>query len=96
MGELDKSKLYHLLVAYRDVFAADKSDFKHTNHIQHTIETDGASPIPQRSRRIAPVQYEVTTKMVRDMLSKQSVGIPYSPSTQKKMEHFAFVLTTGS
>ena len=44
MGELDKNKLYHLLVAYRDMFAADKSDFGHTNHIQHTIETDGASP----------------------------------------------------
>ena len=30
MGELDKNKLYHLLVAYRDVFAADKSDFGRT------------------------------------------------------------------
>ena len=31
MGELDKNKLYHLLVAYRDVFTADKTDFGRTN-----------------------------------------------------------------
>ena len=79
MGELDKNKLYHLLVAYRDVFAADKSDFGRTNHIQHTIETDGASPVHQRSRRIAPAQQEETTKLLQDMLSKKIIQLSTSP-----------------
>ena len=47
MGELDKNKLYHLLVAYSDVFAADKTDLGRTNQIQHKIETGEASPIRQ-------------------------------------------------
>ena len=79
MGELDKNKLYHLLVAYRDVFAADKTDFGRTNQIQHQIETGGASPVRQRSRRIAPTQREETTKMLQDMLNKQIIQPSTSP-----------------
>ena len=79
MGELDKNKFYHLLVAYRDVFAADKTDFGRTNQIQHQIETGGASPVRQRSRRIAPTQREETTKMLQDMLNKQIIQPSTSP-----------------
>ena len=79
MGELDKNKLYHLLVAYRDVFAADKTDFGRTNQIQHQTETGGASPVRQQSRRIAPTQREETTKMLQDMLNKQIVQPSTSP-----------------
>ena len=61
------------------MFAADKSDFGRTNHIQHTIETVGASPICQRSRRIAPAQREETTKMLQDMLNKQIIQPSTSP-----------------
>ena len=79
MGELDKNKLYHLLVAYSDVFAANKTDFGRTNQIQHKIETGEASPIRQRSRRIPPAQREETTKMLQDMLNKQIIQPSTSP-----------------
>ena len=48
MGELDKNKLYHLLVAYRDVFATDRTDFGRTNRIQHWIATGGATPMAEK------------------------------------------------
>ena len=79
MSELDKNKLYHLLVAYRDVFATDRTDFGRTNRIQHRIATGGATPVRQRSRRIAPAQREETTKMLQDMLNKQVIQPSTSP-----------------
>jgi len=77
MSELDKNKMYYLLSTYKDVFAADKTDFGRTNQILHRIETGGAPPIWQRSRCIAPAQREETTKMLQDMISKQII----QPST---------------
>ena len=56
-----------------------KSDFGRTNHIQYTIETEGASPVRQRSRRIAPAQCEETTKLLQDMLSKHIIQPSSSP-----------------
>ena len=79
MGELDKNKLYYLLAAYSDVFAANKTDFGRTNQIQHKIDTAGAIPIRQRNRRIPPAQREKTTQMLQDMMSKQIIKPSTSP-----------------
>ena len=79
MGELEKNKLYHLLVLYSDVFASDKTDFGRTNRIEHRIETEGAAPIRQRSRRIAPAQRAETTKLLEQMLQKKVIQPSTSP-----------------
>ena len=77
IGELGKNKLYHLLAAYSDVFAAGKTDFGWTNQIQHKIKIGGALPIRQKSRQIPPVEWEETTKMLQEMLSKQIIPSPW-------------------
>lgn len=77
LSELEKGQLYELLLSYSDVFARDKSDFGHTNQLQHEINTGRAARISQRVLRIAPAQRTEAKRLppeTRDTTLYQSMG----------------------
>ena len=74
-----KEQLFSLLVGYADVFAGIPEDFGRTSKITHQIATGEATPVKQRTRRIAPAQRQEVRKLLQSMLDQKVIQPSSSP-----------------
>ena len=75
----EKSQLFHLLLAYADVFADAEDGLGRTGVVKHSIVTGDNPPIKQPCRRVPPTKREHVRQLVQDMLKKDVVQPSSSP-----------------
>ena len=74
-----KEQLYHLLLAYADIFADGSDELGRTNCVKHVINTGDHPPIRQPYRRIPASRGEQAHQLVQDMLQKDVIQPSSSP-----------------
>ena len=70
LNRMEQEQLYHLLMAYHDIFSISQEELGHTGRVQHEIHTGNSSPIRQHARRIPSGQREEARKLVQEMLKR--------------------------
>ena len=79
VSALEREQLFHLLVEYRDIFAASSADLGRTTKVQHGIHTGEHPPIRQSVRRVPAAHREQAREGVQDMLQKGIIRPSSSP-----------------
>ena len=74
-----KSQLFHLLLAYADVFADAEDGLGRTRVVKHSIVTGDNPPIKQSCRRAPPSKREHVRQLIQDMLKKDVIQPSSSP-----------------
>ena len=74
-----KKQLYHLLLAYADIFADGCDELGRTNCVKHVINTGDHPPIRQPCRRIPASRGEQAHQLVQEMLQKDVIQPSSSP-----------------
>ena len=74
-----KEQLYHLLLAYADIFADGSDELGRTNCVKHVINTGDHPPIRQPYRRIPASRGEQAHQLVQEMLQKDVIQPSSSP-----------------
>ena len=64
----EKSQLFHLLLAYADVFADAEDGLGRTRVVKHSIVTGDNPPIKQSCRRAPPSKREHVRHLIHNML----------------------------
>ena len=75
----EKSQLFHLLLAYADVFADAEDGLGRTRVVKHSIVTGDNPPIKQSCRRAPPSKREHVRQLIQDMLKKDVIQPSSSP-----------------
>ena len=75
----EKSQLFHLLLAFADVFADAEDGLGRTRVVKHSIVTGDNPPIKQSCRRVPPSKREHVRQLIQDMLKKNVIKPPSSP-----------------
>ena len=68
-----KEQLYHLLLAYADIFADGSDELGRTKCVKHVINTGNHPPIRQPYRRIPASRREQAHQLIQDMLQKDVI-----------------------
>ena len=68
-----KEQLYHLLLAYADIFADGSDELGWTKCVQHVINTGDHPPVRQPYRRIPASRGEQAHQLVQEMLQKDVI-----------------------
>ena len=71
--------LYHLMMAYADVFAESNNELRHTNMVEQSVDTGKNPPIGQQFRRMPPFRREQASKLIEYMLKRKIVQPSSSP-----------------
>eukprot|EP00731_Ephydatia_muelleri_P005167 Em0002g1343a len=79
LNRMEQEQLYHLLMAYHDIFSISQEELGHTSRVQHEIYTGNSSPIRQHARRIPSGQREEARKLVQEMLKRDIIQPSSSP-----------------
>lgn len=79
LNRMEQEQLYHLLMAYHDIFSISQEELGHTGRVQHEIHTGNSSPIRQHARRIPSGQREEARKLVQEMLKRDIIQPSSSP-----------------
>ena len=79
LNRIEQEQLYHLLMAYHDIFSISQEELGHTGRVQHEIHTGNSSPIRQHARRIPSGQREEARKLVQEMLKRDIIQPSSSP-----------------
>ena len=79
LEEGEKMSLYHLLLAYSDIFASSGADLGRTGVIRHEITTTNTAPIRQPIRRIPPYRREEVQQLLKEMQEKDVIQKSSSP-----------------
>ena len=77
--EEQKKRVYLLVSAYADIFAAFPTDYGHTNRLLHTINTGNHPPIRQHARRLPPYKKEEIRTLLNQMQEKGIIRPSNSP-----------------
>ena len=80
--ELDatqKEEFYHLLLEFREIFAATSADLGRTDKIKHDIYTGKAPPVRQQVCRIPPSRRSEMKQLVQDLLQRRVIQESSSP-----------------
>ena len=75
----EKDQLTRLILAYRDVFALDGEPLGATAVVEHTIDTQHATPIKQYARRIPHAMKHKVQTLVAEMLDRGIIEPTRSP-----------------
>ena len=79
LEEGEKTSLYHLLLAYSDIFSSSGADLGRTGVIHHEITTTNHTPIRQPIRRIPPYCREEVQQLLKVMQEKEVIQRSSSP-----------------
>ena len=71
--------LQELLLKNRHVFSESECDLRHTNIIEHRIDTGSAKPVRQQLRRYPPAHLEVILEHIDNMLQQGIIEKASSP-----------------
>ena len=74
-----KEQLYHLLLAYADIFADGSDELGRTKCVQHVINTGDHPPVRQPYRHIPASRGEQAHQLVQEMLQKDVIQPSSSP-----------------
>ena len=77
--EEQKKRVYLLVSAYADIFAASPTDYGHTNRLLHKINTEHHPPIRQQARRLPPYKKEEIRTLLRQMQENGIIRQSNSP-----------------
>ena len=77
--EEQKKRMYQLVSAYADIFAASPTDYGHTNRLLHSINTGDHPPIRQQVRRLPPYKKEEIRTLLSQMQEKGIIRQSNSP-----------------
>ena len=70
LSDKQQVQLRNVLNKYTDVFAQSDSDLGRTNILEHTVDTQGHTPISQQPYRVPEAQGEVIKTHIRDMAQR--------------------------
>ena len=76
----EKERLHALLTQHRSLFAFGPEDLGRTNMTEHRIDTQGAHPIRQQSRRQPHSLLPETQAQTRSMLEREVINPSYASS----------------
>ncbi|KAL5515841.1 hypothetical protein EMCRGX_G001073 [Ephydatia muelleri] len=79
LSKEEKDMLYHVLMAYADVFAESNGELGRTNMVKQSVDTGNNPPIRQQFRRMPPFRREQARKLIEDMLKSEIVQPSSSP-----------------
>ena len=77
--EEQKKRVYLLVSAYADIFAASPTNYGHTNRLLHKINTEHHPPIRQQARRLPPYKKEEIRTLLRQMQENGIIRQSNSP-----------------
>ncbi|XP_056003608.1 uncharacterized protein LOC130049700 [Ostrea edulis] len=79
LTEEQKSKLFEMLVSYRDIFVGPDGKFGRTKLVKHSIDTGDSKPIKIPPRRLPYAQKEIVEKEIQKMLDNSIIEPSESP-----------------
>ena len=79
LEEGEKASLYHLLLAYSDIFSSSGPDLGRTSVIRHEITTTNNAPIRQPIRWIPPYRREEVQQLLKEMQEKDVIQRSSNP-----------------
>eukprot|EP00731_Ephydatia_muelleri_P004957 Em0002g1133a len=79
LSKEEMEMLYHVLMAYADVFAESNDELGRTNMVKQSVDTGNNPPIRQQFRRMPPFRREQARKLIEDMLKREIVQPSSSP-----------------
>ena len=74
-----KAKITRVLDKHRSAFAQDDLDIGCTSAVKHHIRLDDDTPFRQKSRRLAPADFEDARKHIQELLAKGIIRESQSP-----------------
>eukprot|EP00731_Ephydatia_muelleri_P017388 Em0010g486a len=79
LSKEEMEMLYHVLMAYADVFAESNNELGRTNMVKQSVDTGNNPPIRQQFRRMPPFRREQARKLIEDMLKREIMQPSSSP-----------------
>lgn len=79
LTEEQKSKLFEMLVSYRDIFVGPDGKFGRTKLVKHSIDTGDSKPIKIPPRRLPYAQKEIVEKEIQKMFDNSIIEPSESP-----------------